>query len=40
MSDPFNIALAEEKAEITRDRFKEPFLPVDIIIDQSIETAS
>jgi len=41
MSNPFYIAVTEEKACITRDRLKDqyPHLPVDII-DRAIETAS
>jgi len=41
MSNPFNVAVTEEKADITRDRLKQqyPLLPDDII-DRSIETAS
>jgi len=41
MSNPFNIAVTEEKADITRDRLKQeyPRLP-DEIINQAIETSS
>ena len=41
MSNPFDIAVAEEKADVTRDRLKQqyPSLPVEII-DRVIETTS